>query len=173
MQANHFPRRRAGRGPPSDPPSWSTAGASPTNQGDTWGVCKVPAQSPSKVLKTPCPASGALSSRGSKERLGSEECTRRPVKERSVARGEGGSLRLFSSLLFGVQNWWQASSGFLRKTEEGQFPSLNQSALCQVSERKFGWKTSTKWKHTNQHTNSRSIFQEIRNQENHPVRGLQ
>lgn len=54
-----------------------------------------------KVLKTPCPASGALCSRGSKERLGSEACTRRPVKERSAARGQGGSLRLLPSLLFG------------------------------------------------------------------------
>lgn len=69
-----------------------------TNQRDTSGMCKVPAESPSQRFATSY-TQGLL--QRAKQELRVRGIHHKPsVKRKSVARGKGGNLSLFSSHLF-------------------------------------------------------------------------
>lgn len=105
--------------------------------------------------------SGQRAARGS----GSGPC-KPPGERKSVAREEGGGLRPSS----GGTRAGATQQSSMRKLKRGKVFPVSIINLFFAKSKEVGMKNLHKVEKINTHTNSRSIFQEIRSQENHQVR---
>lgn len=83
-----------------------------------------------------------------------------------MARGEGGGLRPSS----GGTRAGAMQQSSMRKLKRGKVFPVSIINLFFAKSKEVGMKNLHKMEKINTHTNSRSIFQEIRSQENHQVR---
>lgn len=142
----------------------------------TWGACRVPAQSPQRLHRAHARLPRAtLSPENRRARglyklsSGHEGCS---ALEEKVETSDSSHHTSSEYTTEGKESSRISSENERREKS----PNLSKSFCSLPSKLKRVWMNNfhkMEQTHTHIHTNSRSIFQEIRNQENHQVRCLQ